>query len=158
MRLASLTAALAFGLLGLGVRSALGQEQLSSADFRLASLKLGSPLSEVHATLGEPDSTRRTEGPYGEALTSLFYPGLKVMTHPDGVYYIESVSRAYPARRGIAVGDAVERVRTLYGQPGRVDSGKLTYCAPQQDECLVFLRFMTEHDRIVEIVVAAPLD
>ena len=134
------------------------EASLTESDFELAGVALGSSLVQAVATVGTPDSTRETQGPYGETLAWSFHPGLTLGAHPEGVHYISATSPVYPTPRGLSVGDLAGRIAELYGAPNRIDGGRLTYCEPTYPECIRFARFVVAQGVVTELVVSAPLD
>ncbi|MEX1182796.1 MAG: hypothetical protein WEF86_06140 [Gemmatimonadota bacterium] len=92
---------------------------LEQADFVLGGIPVDSDSAEIRLTFGEPDSTTNGFNPFGaEPLVTWHYEGFEVRFAggplPSG-FLISAPGES--TLRGLRVGDSMERVLQLYGEP-----------------------------------------
>jgi len=136
---------------------------LQRYDFEFIALDAQSDSAEVQRRFGGPDSISEDANPFDKGTTLItwhyrghytfdvhFFSGNTVM----GVAVTDS--RFETARR-LRVGDSVNRVLELYGQPSSNDGGVYEYTDPE-GEGLHVVRITVRNGRVVEIYVGYLLD
>lgn len=98
-------------------------ERLPVAEMQVVGVNIGTPLNDVLASLGAPDKyDKRDRGMYGPTRT-LTYGGIRFETLESNktgqqvVFQIAISNRDATTARGIAVGDSLEKLYEVYGQP-----------------------------------------
>lgn len=99
-------------------------ESLANWEMQVVGVNLGTPLDDVIASLGQPNTYKESSGKsmYGPTKT-ITYGGITIMSLQDYrtgrqvVHDIQISNRDATTARGIAVGDSLERVYEVYGQP-----------------------------------------
>ncbi|HWP37463.1 MAG TPA: hypothetical protein VNL18_07925 [Gemmatimonadales bacterium] len=101
-----------------------------TSELTLLGLDFGADSAEVTRVLGVPDSIRFYEHPFdvGARLQTWYYRHVWVFFNPqgrrDGMRLILPGLRT---RRGLAVGDGVDRARALYGRPDEESADALRW-------------------------------
>jgi hypothetical protein len=129
---------------------------IGSADFAVAGLTEDTDSTEIRRVLGTPDSVVVHENPFdtGGKLPTHFYRDITIhyaygstpvgfmLTGPD-----------FETERGLKVGDSMERVRQLYGEPGYPDGETWEFTDPEDLEGLHVIRVDFVGDRVRRIYV-----
>jgi len=128
--------------------------ELSTEDFRVGNLFEGKDSLFVRSEFGQPDSLRVTENSLdsGTYLVFWHYPGLTVDFAASGtIHGLTLRSPQYDTYRGLRVGESVERVIELYGQPSHTYMDEWEYVDPNNE--LHVIRVMTRENAVREIFV-----
>jgi hypothetical protein len=108
----------------LGVRTpTLYTLPLSEADFSLGRLTWSADTSATRHALGRPSSIRHYDDRIDDELlhlTDWTYPGLRLTFAESGhLRVVRITGRRWSTHRGLQVGDVVDRIVALYGQPAQ---------------------------------------
>ncbi|WP_127058529.1 hypothetical protein [Veillonella ratti] len=120
----------------------------------IAGVPLGSAPDAIVRSLGTPDKTEYSIR--GGVLQ--IYGGIEFFKFPPSTDKIFVKNRDAVTKRGVAVGDTLEKVYSLYGQPDRVnkgnDGGNWFYgmFAPRSDD-MDGINFIHDGNRVTEIII-----
>jgi len=132
--------------------SALEPTPLAKRDLVIGRLQPGMPAAEVDHALGRPDSIQVAHTDMGSCYEERFYRGLVVALSDGKVYNFTLRDSSWTTVRGLRVGDALSRARSLYGQPAQRQPF-WEYAAPDHDELRLILEY--EGTRITAITLGA---
>lgn len=127
---------------------------VQEADFAVAGVALGADSASVRAALGRPDSVEVQGHPFDSA-------GLRVWHYRDldaeiagSVERITIRTPAVATARGARVGDAAERLRAAYGEPGGRTATSWRYADEEDPSGLPpALEFRMQADRVAGITL-----
>ena len=108
-----------------------------AAELTLVGLDLEAEFADVVRALGQPRSIRWYEHPndVGARYERLYYRDAIVFMGPDGLKLgVKLVTSAVSTRRGLAVGDSVDRALELYGAPDQRVGAELRWRIAAQHE------------------------
>ena len=134
-------------------------DPLSKADFVLGELQEGLDSTIVRARLGKPDSVVVDSNPFdvGAKLVQWRYRHVTVdFFSTNMVVGLSTRDPVYPTHRGLRVGDPVERLKELYGEPSGSYEDSLDYDDP--NERLHVVRITVRNGRVAEIYLGSILD
>ena len=131
--------------------------RLDSTDFIVVGLTQGSDSAAVFARLGQPDSVSLEDNPYdpGMKLPTWHYRAMNVNFIAE-VQSFEIIGPAIPTARGVRVGDTLERLKAVYGEPSNRYDDDWSYTDPKQD--LHQITFTVRSGRIVKVFIGTGLD
>ena len=141
--------------------SAQQPRPLSTRDFVVAGLSDRTDSATVRARLGPPDSVTTSEHPSaaGVQLIEWWYSDLRVGFNGTdtvaGVWLLRSNRRT---ARGLRVGDAVSRMRQLYGKPLGTDPGTWVYRDPATPDGEHLIKAWTQRGRVSLIYIGWTFD
>lgn len=108
-----------------------------TTELTLLGLDLEADSAEVVRALGQPQSIRRYEHPndVGARYERLYFRNVVVFMGPDGLKLgVKLIASGVSTRRGLAVGDSVDRALELYGTPDRRAGTELRWRIAAQHE------------------------
>lgn len=117
------------------VQTAQTSSELGLDDLKLAGIKVYDPEDRVRCVLGKPEKTETIKIEVADKeCNKLYYQGLIVeLLKGTGVARITTQSAKYPTVRGLKVGDTIEKVYELYGQPKSNDNNEIYYSFGKDD-------------------------
>lgn len=139
-----------------------GVVPLDSSDFVVNGLSDQADTSAVKARFGRPDSITSESNPFSEGgkLYSWYYRDAVIsLINGDSGFIVLSMNLMGPRQataRGARVGDASDRLLTLYGEPTDRDDRAWMYEDPEQS--LHQIVFLLRDGRITRIFLGTVLD
>jgi hypothetical protein len=121
----------------------------NESDMKISDIELNMPFTDVESLLGEPISKEQTI--IDSDLTELvcrYQNGVDITFVNDEVYSISVNEKGYETVRGLSVGDKVDDMISLYGQPQRKSENTYIYTFNSEAEYEVF--FVTVETDIVK--------
>lgn len=134
---------------------------LDSADFVVADLAVGADSGSVKRTLGSPDSVVSRDNTFnpGGKLVTWYYQDLAIWFADSAESFgFLLAGPARETRRGARVGDGIQRIRQLYGEPGDAYDQTWDYVDRADPSGRRVVRFTFGDGRVVEIFVGWVLD
>jgi hypothetical protein len=113
------------------------------AELTLLGLDVEAEPADVARVLGPPDSVHSYPDPHnpGGRLQTLHYRHVLVFIGPDGLKIgVKLIAPEATTRRGLAVGDSLERALMLYGPPDARVDGELRWRIRGNDHLVVEVR------------------
>lgn len=128
---------------------------LPKSDLTVAGVTLGANFSDIQQSLGTPTSIQWR----GNQIDSLTYGGIRFSTieRSSNMLHITIVNRDAVTGRGVAVGDSLDKVYALYGQPDKVYEGHNMWFYgafyPLSDN-IQGIRFVHDGNKVTKIIIS----
>lgn len=127
---------------------------ISKEEKVIASVSLGSSFESIIKSLGKPDKIDYI----GNRISAVTYGGIYFSNFmgSEEMYMITVSNRDAVTARGVAVGDTLEKVYSLYGQPDTVSQDKDSWFygrfMPMTDN-VAGIRFVHDGNRVTKIII-----
>lgn len=133
---------------------------LDSLDFIVAGVSAGMDSATALARLGEPDSIRVDPNPLepGTDLLSWYYRDLSLGVRYGVVGGITLDTPGLATARGLRVGDTLERMRSLYGEPSGTSERSWYYLDPIDHRGLHAIDMRIANGTVISIFLGYWLD
>ena len=132
---------------------------LSGPDFIVAGLAHDADSAAVVRALGKPDSIVQTEVVGGEGHLADWYYRDALVSFSNGSFLgITLRGPRLATKRGLRVGDTVQRLRQLYGVPHDTTDGVWMYADPSRRDFLHTISVTTERGSIMSIYLGWTID
>jgi hypothetical protein len=134
---------------------------LQPEDFTLRGVPADLDSAELRLTFGDPDSVLQSRNPFVDSipLTAWIYDGFEVRfagpSSPSG-YMITAPGES--TARGLTVGNAVQRLLELYGDPATRFDGSWTYTDTTDASVLRVLHALVQSDTVRRIYIGWALE
>lgn len=127
---------------------------ISKEEKVIAGVSLGSSFESIIKSLGKPDKIEYI----GNRISAVTYGGIYFSNFmgSEEMYMITVSNRDAVTARGVAVGDTLEKVYSLYGQPDTVSQDKDSWFygrfMPMTD-IVAGIRFVHDGNRVTKIII-----
>lgn len=126
-----------------------GVAKITWEELQLGKIKLDMPLDKVRGLMQSKVTKEETEDIDGMESRTITYADGTEITFLDGtVYSITVADRQYTTPRGLKVGDDIQRLKELYGEPDGIYDE--THCVYQYEGYDLF-HVMTKNGKVIQI-------
>lgn len=128
--------------------------RISIDEKAIAGVKLGSSFESIIQSLGKPDKIEYL----GNRISAVTYGGIyfSIFQGSENMHMITVSNRDAVTVRGVAVGDTLEKVYSLYGQPDEVSKDRDNWFygqfVPMSDD-VAGIRFFHDGNKVTKIVI-----
>jgi hypothetical protein len=132
---------------------------LDSTDFVVARIKDDLDSNAVKTLLGKPTSISQSENPFDieTKIVCWHYPGLIInLGSGNSTCGVTITSEKYSTKRGLCIGDTIERVMMLYGKPDSQYEDRINYLVPDTELHAIQIRL--SNGKVTEIFLGWFLD
>ncbi|SUP41544.1 hypothetical protein [Veillonella criceti] len=125
---------------------------LPKEDLMVVGISRGASFADIQQSLGKPTAIEYSGG----YIVSVAYGGIYFypFLHSEEIQTIEITNRDATTARGVAVGDSLEKVYSLYGRPDLVQENKWFYGVfKYYTDYIVGIRFIHDDNVVTRIVI-----